>query len=250
MPDSSSPSPSWVAGADAFRDGWVVVLWRVDADGSPLRRRVVPSVDTLLSLDEAPAVLGLDMIVGLPDTAVPGGRVCDREARQLLGRARGASVFSPPAYNALSADSYEAAQRRNRATGPDAPGLSKQTYHLFPRLRAVANAVTPARQHRIREVHPELAFYALNDDTPLANSKHTDAGRATRRALLARAGMADVDEALSSLATGTVGADDVLDAHAACWTARRIYTGTAERCPPRSEPPPHNARGLRMEIWR
>jgi predicted RNase H-like nuclease len=201
-------------------------------------------------MTERPAVLGLDMIVGLPDTAVPGGRACDRQARQLLGRARGASVFSPPAYTALSADTYEAAQRRNRATAPDAPGLSKQTYHLFPRLRAVADAVTPARQHRIREVHPELAFYAMNGDAPLADSKRTDAGRAARRTLLARHGVPDMDDTLSSLATGAVGTDDVLDAHAACWTARRIYTGTAERCPPVSEAAPHNARGLRMEIWR
>jgi hypothetical protein len=42
----------------------------------------------------------------------------------------------------------------------------------------------------------------------------------------------------------------VLDAHAACWTARRLHDGRAERCPPRSEDAPRTTRGLRMEIWR
>ncbi|MFP4228026.1 MAG: DUF429 domain-containing protein, partial [Salinivenus sp.] len=194
--------------------------------------------------------LGLDMIVGLPDRAAPGGRTCDRQARRLLGRARGASVFSPPAFTALQADTYDEALRRNRASGPDAPGLSKQTYHLFPRLRAVADALTPARQDRIREMHPELAFYAMNDDVPLADSKHTDAGRQARLDLLDRHGFPNVANAVADLAEGSVGADDVLDAHAACWTARRIHRGTAERCPPTDTDAPRNARGLRMEIWR
>jgi len=238
----------WVAGADAYRDGWVVVLSQ-PATGA-VRCRTVPSVEALLALDERPAAIGLDMVIGLPDRAVPGGRECDRQARQLLGRARGASVFSPPAHDALAADTYDEALRRNRATAPDAPGLPKQTYNLFPRLRAVAAAVTPALQGRVREVHPELSFYAMNGDAPLPDSKHTDAGRAARQALLAEHGFSDIGDALSNLATGPVGADDVLDAHAACWTARRLHAGTAERCPPSDAEAPRNARGLRMEIWR
>lgn len=247
MPSTSSTHAPWVAGADAYRGGWMVVLWHPET--ATVRRRTVPTVQALLRLDEAPTVLGLDMIVGLPDEAVPGGRRCDRQARQLLGRARGASVFSPPAYGALSADTYEEAQRCNQASGPDAPGLSKQTYHLFPRLRAVAEALTPARQKRVREAHPELSFYAMNDNVPLADSKHTAAGQQARLDLLARHGFSDVADAASA-AEGALGVDDVLDAHAACWTARRLHLGTAERCPPRDADAPRNARGLRMEIWR
>ena len=244
---STAPN-SWVAGADGYRDGWVVVLWRPTT--GTVRARTVGDVDALLALPEAPTVLGVDLPIGCPDAAAPGGRACDRQARQLLGHPRGASVFSPPAHDALQADTYEEALRRNRASGPDAPGLSKQAFHLVPKLRALAARMTPERQDRVREVHPELAFYAMNGDVPVAESKHTEAGRSARRALLSANGMPDVMAAVEAMAAGPVGADDVLDAHAACWTARRIHEGTAERCPPRDEAAPRTARGLRMEIWR
>ncbi|MFB6248447.1 MAG: DUF429 domain-containing protein [Salinibacter sp.] len=238
----------WVAGADGYRDGWVVVLWRPATD--TVRPRTVGGVDALLTLPEAPTVLGVDLPIGCPDAAAPGGRACDRQARRLLGHPRGTSVFSPPAYDALQADTYEDALRRNRASGPDAPGLSKQAFHLFSKLRALAARMTPKRQERVREVHPELAFYAMNGDAAVADSKHTEAGRAARLALLAANGFPDVEAAVEATATGSVGADDVLDAYAACWTARRLRDGTAERCPPRDEEAPRTARGLRMEIWR
>lgn len=238
----------WIGGADGTRNGWLVVLWQPETD--TVRRRVVPDVAALFNLSEAPAVLGVDMVVGCPDRAEPGGRRCDRQARQLLGHPRGASVFSPPARDALTADTYDEAQRRNRATGPDAPGLSKQTFYLMPKMRALAERMTPERQERVREVHPELAFYAMNGDAPVTASKHSDEGQAARANLLSRNGVPGVPAAVDALAGGDVGADDVIDAHAVCWTARRIHEGTAERCPPRTEPAPRNARGLRMEIWR
>lgn len=243
---SRNAEATWVAGADGFRDGWVVALWQ-PATGT-WRRRTVDTVADLLTLPEAPVALGLDMVIGLPNAARPGGRACDQAARQLLGHPRSSSVFSPPVYDALSADSYEEAQRVQRASAPNAPGLTIQTYHLLPKLRAVATAMTPDLQGRVREVHPELAFYAMNDDAPVAASKHDAAGRAARIRLLETHGCPDIDEAVDTMARGAVGADDVLDAHAACWTARRIHNGTAQRCPP--DDPPRNARGLRMEIWR
>jgi len=248
MQNAASPSSnSWVAGADGYRNGWVVVLRQPATE--TVRVRTVDGVTGLFDLSEAPTVLGVDMVIGCPDEAEPGGRRCDRHARQRLGHPRGAGVFSPPAYEALWADTYAEAQRRNRASGPDAPGLSKQTFHLIPKMRALAERMTPARQKHIREVHPELAFYAMNGDGPVAASKHSEDGRAIRADLLAAHGFPDVRDAIADWTDGRVGADDVLDAHAACWTARRIQAGTAERCPPRPESAPRNERGLRMEIW-
>ena len=246
MPSPDTPPP-WIAGADAYRDGWMVVLWHPHE--APIRRSV-DTVEALLTMPESPAVFGVDMVIGLPDRAEPGGRRCDRIARQLLGHPRGTSVFSPPAYDALRADTYAEAARRNRASGPDAPGLSKQTYHLLPKMRAVAEHMTPARQDRVREVHPELAFYAMNGDAAVQHSKHTDAGQKARAALLAANGFPEIQDTVATLPPSPLGADDVLDAHAACWTARRIHHGTAERCPPQEESAPQNNRGLRMEIWR
>lgn len=248
---STSPSErdaGWVAGVDGYRAGWVVVLFAPDS--ASVGHRTMGSVDSLLGLPEAPVVLAIDMVIGLPERAEPGGRACDRQARQLLGPARGSSVFSPPARSVLGANSYEDAQRRNRASGPDAPGLSRQSYHLLPKTNALAEAMTPKRQDGIREVHPELSFYAMNDGVPLEAGKRTQMGRDARVQLLRAAGMPGVEEAIRTHAGGPVGADDVLDAYAACWTAARIRDGAAERCPPRKESAPRSAGGLRMEIWR
>lgn len=237
-----------MAGADGFRDGWVVVLWQHETD--EIRCRSVGTVEELLHLEEKPLVLGIDMVIGLPDSAETGGRSCDRRARELQGHRRGTSVFSPPAYDALQADSYAEAQRLNRASGPDAPGLSRQSYHLLPKMRALAEAMSPDRQDGIREVHPELSFYAMNDDSAVDAGKHSRIGRAARVELLKLHGMPGIEDAIRRTPVATLGADDVLDAYAACWTAHRILGGDAERCPPRNQRAPRNGRGLRMEIWR
>lgn len=236
----------WVAGVDGCEAGWVVVLRHLET--GEIRSRTVGAIDALLSLPETPTIIALDMIVGCPDNARPGGRRCDQAARQLLGQPRGTSVFSPPAYDALWADTYEEALRQNRATGPDAPGLSKQLYHLFPKLREVATTITAPRQEHVKEVHPELSFYAMNGEVPIEKSKHTDGGRAKRQALLKDHGFPNVGaDGGTPIGLGT---DDLIDAHAACWTALRIHQGIAQRCPLVSDTPPCNARGLRMEIWR
>jgi predicted RNase H-like nuclease len=244
----SEETGAWVAGADGFPGGWVVVLHRPRTGTT--RCRTVDGTGALFDLPEAPVALGVDMVIGLPDRAEPGGRTCDRAARQLLGHPRSTSVFSPPAYAALGADTYDEAQRRHCASGPDAPGLTKQVFYLMPKMRALADCITPARQEHVREVHPELAFYAMNDDAPVADSKHTEDGRETRIDLLTAHGFPEAEAAVSERSGGPLGADDLLDAHAACWTARRVHAGRAERCPPCDEPPPRNDRNLRMEIWR
>jgi predicted RNase H-like nuclease len=70
------------------------------------------------------------------------------------------------------------------------------------------------------EVHPELAFAALAG-APLADSKHKPAGLAVRRDLLAAAGFA-----LPSVVAGAA-ENDLLDAAAVAWSARRIAAGQA-----------------------
>lgn len=242
-PDGARDEPVWVAGADGCPAGWAVVLFGVTTRA--VRRRLLPSFADVLALPERPVVLGIDMVIGLPDQAERGGRACDRAARRLLGR-RASSVFSPPARPALDATSYEDALARNRAHSPDGIGLSIQAYHLLPKIREVDALLTPARQDRVIEVHPELSFLAMNggDATP---SKHTPEGRAIRERLLAATIFPDIASAVEAAATSGAKADDWLDAHAVCWTARRKHDGVAVRLP---EDPPTDARGLCMEIWR
>ena len=213
-----------------------------------VRCRVVRGFEDLLQLPEAPQAIGVDVIIGLPDAPRSGGRRCDQQARRLLGWPRSSSVFSPPAQAALDSTTYEEALAANRRASPDEVGITKQAFHLFPKLREVNAHMTPARQDRVREVHPELAFFAMNDDAPLAHSKHDTAGRDERQELLRAQGFGAIEHAVSEHVRRGVGADDILDAHAACWTARRIAEGTAHRLP--DGMPPRNAAGLRMEIWR
>lgn len=236
----------WVAGADGFNGGWFVVLRR-PADGATRRCRVT-SLDELLDVPEAPVYVGIDMVVGLPDRAERGGRACDQMARSLLGYPRSSSVFSPPAYAALSAKTYDEARTLHTGTADDAPGITIQAFHLLPKMREVDRVVTPERQDRIREVHPELAFYAMNEDAPVTASKHKPDGRKIRVDLLTAQGFADMDDVVDQHSGKGVGVDDILDAHAVCWSAGRMLRGDAERLP--VEDAPVNGRGRRMEIWR
>jgi predicted RNase H-like nuclease len=70
------------------------------------------------------------------------------------------------------------------------------------------------------EVHPELSFTVMAG-APLPDGKHTRAGLAVRRELLAGEGIA--------LPPRVAGAarDDLVDAAAVAWSARRIAAGRA-----------------------
>jgi len=241
--DASAP---WVAGVDGCRAGWFIVLHNESA--GPVRCRVAADFEALIDLPEAPRYIGIDVIIGLPDAPRSGGRLCDQHARQLLGWPRSSSVFSPPAQATLSCTTYEDALIANRAASPDEVGITKQAFHLFPKLREVDACMTPARQERVREVHPELAFFAMNGEASLAYSKHDPAGRDERLQLLRAHGFDSMEKTVDAHAGSDVGADDILDAYAACWTARRMAAGSALRLP--EQEPPRNAAGLRMEIWR
>ncbi|MDP6631792.1 MAG: DUF429 domain-containing protein [Kiritimatiellia bacterium] len=139
-----------------------------------------------------------------------------------------------------------AAGSRNRASSEYGLGISKQCFALFPRLRDVHDQMTPELQERVREVHPELCFYGMNNGTPLEHSKHTPEGINQRLHLLKAVGIQRPERQLALFTKQTATDDDVVDALAAAWTARRIADGEAQRIP---ELPEKDARGLRMEMW-
>ena len=99
----------------------------------------------------------------------------------------------------------------------------------------------------MREVHPELCFYEMNGRVPMLNGKKSRQGRTDRERLLLQAGFAGVPNAILQFAGSRVAADDIIDAYAACWTAERIFNGTAVSVPAQ---PPTDSKGLRMEIVR
>jgi predicted RNase H-like nuclease len=202
-----------VAGVDGCPGGWVAVELAPGPGAGPL----TVTVAVAAALDALPlaAVTGIDMPLGL---LAAGWRDADRLARRALGR-RGSSVFAIPPRPALEAPTYAEANRTCRAlTGQ---GLSVQAYGLRRKIAEAEACRRAAAGVRLYEVHPELAFAALAGGPPLADSKHTQAGLAIRRQLLAAAGIT-----LPPKVAG-LPENDLLDAAAVAWSARRIAAGQA-----------------------
>ncbi|HZD40267.1 MAG TPA: DUF429 domain-containing protein [Terriglobales bacterium] len=233
------------AGVDACKAGWIIIQRVRGTDG--LFHCLAGSFTEAVEMMLRAAVVAVDMPIGLLDKAAPGGRICDRMARAILGHPRGSSVFSPPVRSALSARSYRQANAANRASSSHNIGLSLQTYRILSKLAEVDAALTPQRQDRILEVHPELSFFELNGGRPINEKKKSGQGLRARRALLEAAGFVSIDAVIHSYKRNQVAADDIFDACAACWSAGRIASGEAIRIPER---PALDSRGLRMEIWR
>ena len=237
--------PSLTAiGLDGTPRGWVAAVL---APGKPPRLLALPHLTDLLDHPDLPGpgslIAGIDMPIGLLDMAVRGGRECDRAARRLLGR-RAASVFSPPARPALAQNDYRAAITANGL------GLSKQCFHIFPKLREVDAFITPRRQQWLFETHPEVSFALMTRGTPCVHNKKTPQGRAERveRLVDQEFARADIEPWLTPgrLRELSARTDDVLDALACAWSAARIARNEAVTLP---DHPPLDVRGLRMEIW-
>jgi predicted RNase H-like nuclease len=229
-----------VAGVDGCRAGWLCM--RRDPGSGGIRAAIFATARELLAARPVPCVLGIDIPIGLPDS---GARACDREARARLGRPRASSVFPAPIRPALAAPSREEAARITQLC--DGRRVGCQAWGLWPRIREIDAALRaePGLRGIVREVHPELSFWAWNGARPMEHSKKTRAGRAERAELVETHFGPVFAEIRASLAGRDASDDDILDALAALWTAERIASGDAETLPP---DPPRDAAGLRMEI--
>ena len=188
-------------------------------------------------------VLAIDMPIGFEDRpAAAGGRACERRARQILKHRR-SSVFSSPLRPALSADTYEQAQALNRAAS--GPGISKQAYNLFPKLREVDAVMTAALSDSVVfETHPETSF-AVMTGAPAAHKKSTHQGRAERLVLLKAQGLPESVFEPHPYKVSQCAPDDLVDAGLCALSAVRIAEGRALTLP---EDPPRDGKGLRMAI--
>ncbi|GJD50321.1 hypothetical protein OPKNFCMD_3060 [Methylobacterium crusticola] len=230
---------AWVAGVDGCPGGWVAALQALDAP--EIRVRVVPDLAAVCDAPEAPAVVAVDIPIGLPERVGTGGRTAEVLVRALLGPRRNA-VFPTSARAVVYAADYAAAIALSRRpdTQPFAP--SPPANAIVPRIRAVDRLLRarPGLVARVYEVHPELAFASLNGGAPLAHAKRTPEGAAQRRDLLARAGLPPGPRPRGAKS------DDLLDALAALAVARAIARG---RAVPYPDPPERDAHGLPAAIW-
>jgi predicted RNase H-like nuclease len=219
-----------------------------DAESGEMRFREARRFSEILAWPESPAVVCVDIPIGLLDEARPGGRNCDREARALLGSPRASSVFPPPVRAALSAKTYEDASRCNRESSAHGLAISRQCWGIAMKIREVDEMMTAALQERVIEVHPEVSFYALNGDRGMTSAKRTKEGLAARIELIEAAWGTTLGAVVEDARGPTVGRDDVVDAMIACWTAERVARGSACTLPVAEVN--RDARGLRMEIVR
>ena len=199
-------------GVDGWRGAWVGAL----LEGRTVTLVALPDVTAVLAVPDV-EVVGIDMPIGLAEYSI---RTCDVAARKLLGRA-GSSVFPAPLRCVLEAPDYATACAVSRAMSGKA--LSVQAWNLVPSIRALDEALGDPPPAHVREVHPELAFRALDDRV-----RDTKAGaRGLAQRLRALQPVMDVLDALAGAPRG-IPAVDALDACAAAWSARRIAAGTAE----------------------
>ena len=234
---------SRVAGVDGCKFRWLCI--GRDLRSGALEARLFDSAAAVAEQDPLPDVIGWDIPIGLAEDGA--GRACDGKARSLLRAPRASSVFTAPVRSALAAASRaEASEITARCC--DGRRVAAQAFGIYAKVREVDALLEsrPALRGRIREVHPEICFWAWNGGAPMQHSKKTPAGERERRDLVAghfgEHALATVRE---QLAPRRAPIDDVLDAFATLWTAERIALGTARTLP---EDPPRDARGLRMEI--
>jgi predicted RNase H-like nuclease len=239
-----------VAGADGCPPGWAVVL-RDIAGRKPPESLVCPDMAALLKHPRMPALIAVDMPIGLPDHVGPGGRGPEAELRGLLGE-RKSSVFSIPARVAIYAEDFEAACEASLVTSDPPRKISIQAFHLFPKVRELDRLIRadPGLVGILRECHPEGAFMVMNGREPLSEPKKiksgiNDAGIDQRKKLLMEVAGYSA-EFLDSKPPKGVGIDDFIDACACAWVAEKAARGEAVSFP---DKPVRDSFGIPMAIW-
>jgi len=217
--DASAPAPLprpetsvLVAGVDGYRKGWIAVA--LDPSGD-VQVSTHPSFSEVLSSQAR--VIAVDIPIDPPGLGV---RAADAGARAFVGAGRASSVFPTPPRAALEARTFaEANEIARTITGK---GISQQAFALGRKILEVHTLAEV--DERVIEMHPEVSFRELAGE-PVLESKHTAAGLARRRELLAEAGLV-----LPGAVPGVPEAD-LLDAAAGAWTAARYAEGKAQALP-------------------
>ena len=209
-------------GVDGCKAGWFAVRL---GKGSNWEINLFPNIEKLWEIYKDAKLILIDIPIGLPYRAHEV-RSCDIEAKELLVQRR-SSVFLAPCRCAISSDNHKEASKINRdETGR---GLSIQAWSIIPKIKDVDQLLLSdmSARSRIREVHPEVCFWALNGKRPMAYSKKKNEGIQERKEVLrsvypySEAIFKDVEQkyAEHEYYRKDIGWDDILDALAAAVTA-------------------------------
>lgn len=230
-------------GVDGCRAGW---FW-IGLDTSGRQEiGIARTTEELAAIAQAAKLVLIDIPIGLRDSGAQA-RLCDLEARRVLGRARGSSVFPAPTRPALYARSYEEACEINlRSCGKR---LSRQTWGIAEKIRSIDELLRsrPDLPPVVRECHPEVCFWSLNGKRPMSENKKQRAGRQARLAVLKRyfpEAESVVEAAARTYSRKEIAWDDIIDALALAVAAKLGY-GRLRTLP---ASPEHDAFDLPMAI--
>lgn len=226
-----------VVGVDGCKKGWVAAAWNTGKHTIDLA--VHSTFAEVIAAYPRAKAIGVDIPIGL----IECGRAVDREARAVL-RCRKSSVFPAPDPRIVRLDDYHTANETlKRICGK---GVSAQAFGIFRKVAEVNALMTPEMQNLIVEVHPEVSFWAMNGYEEICPPKREPLGHRARLDLL-RATLTISENEWDKVTRGVRGAqrDDMLDALASAWTARRWVNGSFGRFPGETEV---DASGLRAEI--
>jgi predicted RNase H-like nuclease len=232
----------YFVGIDGCRGGWIAVKLSNSGDWN---LQVFDNISTFYDIHSDATLILIDIPIGLRERS-PEGRHCDLEARARLGQPRRNSVFPVPCRPALYAKNNKEAKRINKElTGRN---LSVFTLAIMPKIREVDEFLFKNHTARniIREVHPEICFWALAG-MPMKYKKSKSEGIKERQLVLEKF-FPHVKKILiyasNTYPKKLLKKDDVLDALAAGLTAFHGY-GRLQTIP---DLPERDERDLPMEI--
>ena len=239
-----------VGGVDGCKAGWLVaVISAMEVNSTVANAVCIYKLQEFLVAHTFREVFSktsqfeltcVDIPIGLSDGKKP--RECDLIARKFLRGPRASSIFPAPIRPCLCAKDYKTASEINfEHSGKK---LNRQSFALLDKIRQVDDLMTPSLQRRVREIHPEISFRALNNQKPLEQNKKTIPGQAQRHKLLQQI-FTDMDDILSKSPTAGFAMDDAFDALVATWTAGQTVLGKIVTLP---ENPKLDSKDLRMEI--
>lgn len=236
-------------GVDGCPAGWIAV--RYDDDGY-VNAGFYAEIDELwASHAETAETILIDIPIGLRENS-NAKRPCDDTARQKLGHPRSSSVFPVPVRAAVQEDSYEAAKATQEAKTDGS--LSAQAWAIAEKIEELDTFLRteqPEAQGVIREAHPEVCLWALNDEQVTAYSKTSQAAAAfSERVDILESADPDVLTHIRDASRdldADVSLDDVIDAFALALTASP-QTGDLQTLPRQPTDDPGDPQGLPMEM--
>jgi len=229
-------------GVDGCRAGWFAVKL---TDGFKWDLGVFEDIKTLWTNLHYSAVILIDIPIGLRDSGTDE-RECDIEARKILGNKRAPSVFRAPSRKAVYSPKGKASDTNYDLTKKRLP---LQTLNILPKIKEVDALLSKDKSVRlvIKEIHPEICFWALSGHHSMPYSKKKKEGFFERKRILQSIYAETeniVDKALTVYRRRNVARDDILDALAAAVTAKMGF-GRFLTLP---EKPPVDSKGLHMEM--